>query len=144
MASSARPILPQPAPPGKTGRIHSSSPSGCSAKRTIFILQILKLRPWTIRPKTLAMTPGKEQIMKKNIELQALSEELGPRFQAGAAERDSSDVFVAEHYDLLKERKVFSALIPAEIGGGGASHSAMCAFLRQLAHYCPSTALALS
>ena len=82
--------------------------------------------------------------MKKNIELQALSEELGPRFQAGAAERDSGDVFVAEHYDLLKERKVFSALIPAEIGGGGASHSAMCAFLRQLAHYCPSTALALS
>ena len=58
--------------------------------------------------------------MKKNIELQALSEELGPRFQAGAAERDSGDVFVAEHYDLLKERKVFSALIPAEIGGGGA------------------------
>ena len=54
------------------------------------------------------------------------------------------DIFAAEHYDALKEHKVFSALVPPELGGGGVSHSAMCAFLRRLAHYCPSTALALS
>ena len=58
--------------------------------------------------------------------------------------RGCADVFVVEHYDVLKEHKVFSALVPADLGGGGVRHSAMCAFLRQLAHYCPSTALALS
>jgi alkylation response protein AidB-like acyl-CoA dehydrogenase len=78
------------------------------------------------------------------LDLQALVQIIGPRFAAGAAERDQGDVFVAEHYEVLKEHKVFSALVPADLGGGGVRHSAMCAFLRQLAHYCPSTALALS
>jgi alkylation response protein AidB-like acyl-CoA dehydrogenase len=77
-------------------------------------------------------------------DLQALAQLIGPRFAEGAAERDAGDVFVAEHYDVLKEHKVFSALVPADLGGGGAKHSAMCTFLRELAHYCPSTALALS
>ena len=35
-------------------------------------------------------------------------------------------------------------MVPEELGGGGARHSAMCFFLRRLAHFCPSTALALS
>jgi alkylation response protein AidB-like acyl-CoA dehydrogenase len=77
-------------------------------------------------------------------ELKALAQIIGPRFAEGAAERDAGDVFVAEHYDVLKEHKVFSALVPADLGGGGARHSVMCGFLRQLAHYCPSTALALA
>jgi alkylation response protein AidB-like acyl-CoA dehydrogenase len=82
--------------------------------------------------------------MTRFLDLQALVQIIGPRFAEGAAERDQGDVFVAEHYDVLKEHKLFSALVPAELGGGGVRHSAMCAFLRQLAHYCPSTALALS
>lgn len=82
--------------------------------------------------------------MSRYLDLQALVQIVGPRFAEGAAERDAGDVFVAEHYDVLKEHKLFSALVPTELGGGGVSHSAMCAFLRQLARYCPSTALALS
>ena len=82
--------------------------------------------------------------MTRFLDLQALVQIIGPRFAEGAAERDQGDVFVAKHYDVLKEHKVFSALVPAELGGGGVRHSAMCGFLRQLAHYCPSTALALS
>ncbi len=82
--------------------------------------------------------------MTRYLDLQALAQIIGPRFAADAAERDAGDVFVAGHYDILEEHKVFSALVPADLGGGGASHSAMCAFLRQLAHSCPSTALALS
>ncbi len=82
--------------------------------------------------------------MTRFPDLQALVQIVGPRFAAGAAERDQGDVFVADHYDILKEHRVFSALVPADLGGGGVRHSAMCAFLRQLAHYCPSTALALS
>jgi alkylation response protein AidB-like acyl-CoA dehydrogenase len=82
--------------------------------------------------------------MTRFPDLQALVPILGPYFAEGAAERDQGDVFVAKHYDVLKEHKVFSALVPADLGGGGVRHSAMCTFLRQLTHYCPSTALALA
>lgn len=82
--------------------------------------------------------------MTRFLDLQALVQTVGPRFAEGAAERDHGDIFVAENYAVLKEHKVFSALVPVDLGGGGVSHSGMCAFLRQLAHYCPSTALALS
>ena len=82
--------------------------------------------------------------MTDRLDLQALVDVLGPRFAEGAAERDAGDVFVAGHYDILRQHKLFSALVPVELGGGGVRHSAMCAFLRRLAHYCPSTALALS
>ena len=54
------------------------------------------------------------------------------------------DAFVAENYRDLRERRVFSAGVPAELGGGGASHADLCAMLRALAHYCGSTALALA
>lgn len=82
--------------------------------------------------------------MAQSFDLQALAQIIGPRFAEGAAERDASDHFVAAHYDVLKQHKVFSALVPTDLGGGGVRHSAMCAFLRHIARYCPSTALALS
>jgi alkylation response protein AidB-like acyl-CoA dehydrogenase len=83
-------------------------------------------------------------VEKSTPDLQALIQIIGPSFAEGAAERDAGDVFVAEHYEMLKHHRVFSALVPADLGGGGLRHSAMCTFLRQLAHYSPSTALALS
>lgn len=70
--------------------------------------------------------------------------ELGPRFAARAAEHDVDDRFVAENYAELKARGVFAAAIPAELGGGGASYAEVCGMLRELAHYCGSTALALA
>jgi alkylation response protein AidB-like acyl-CoA dehydrogenase len=82
--------------------------------------------------------------MTQAPDLETLLTDLGPRFSGGVAARDDTDTFVADHYDALKEHKVFSALIPAEIGGGGVSYGALCAFLRRLARVCPSTALALS
>jgi alkylation response protein AidB-like acyl-CoA dehydrogenase len=83
-------------------------------------------------------------VMADTIDLQALVEELGPRVAAGAAERDEAGTFVTENYELLKAHGVFSALVPSELGGGGARHSEMCAFVRALAHHCPSTALPLA
>ena len=83
-------------------------------------------------------------VEKPTLDLQALIPIIGPRFAEGAAQRDAGDVFVAEHYDVLKHHKIFSALVPADLGGSGLRHSSMCTFLRQLAHYSPSTALALS
>ncbi|HEY1745427.1 MAG TPA: acyl-CoA dehydrogenase family protein [Xanthobacteraceae bacterium] len=82
--------------------------------------------------------------MTQFLDLQALVQIIGPRFAEGAAERDQGDVFVADNYDVLKKHRVFSALVPADLGGGSVRYTAMCTFLRQLAHYCPSTALALS
>ncbi|MGH6972808.1 MAG: acyl-CoA dehydrogenase family protein, partial [Caulobacteraceae bacterium] len=82
--------------------------------------------------------------MKGRFDLTGLVDEIGPAVAQGAAERDATDAFVAEGYDLLKRRKLFSALVPLELGGGGASFAGMCAFLRGLARHCPSTALALS
>ena len=77
-------------------------------------------------------------------DLNRLAGIIGPRFSEGAAERDANDAFVADNYAVLKEHRVFSALIPVDLGGSGATYSAMCAFLRRLAHYCPATALALA
>ena len=78
------------------------------------------------------------------IDLRSFVTEFGPRFAEAAALRDETDTFVAENYDLLKECKIFSALAPTELGGGGATHSEICTLLKTLAHYCASTALALS
>lgn len=74
----------------------------------------------------------------------AVAEELAPTFAARAAGYDADDTFVSENYADLRRRRVFSAAVPAELGGGGASHLEMCDLLRTLAHACPSTALALS
>jgi acyl-CoA dehydrogenase len=71
-------------------------------------------------------------------------DEIGPQFAARAAARDSGDTFVADHYPVLKERGLISALVPEELGGGGASYSTMAAILRRLGYHDGSTALALS
>jgi alkylation response protein AidB-like acyl-CoA dehydrogenase len=78
------------------------------------------------------------------IDLETLAADLGPRFAENAGERDAAGSFVFENSALLKESRVFSALVPLELGGGGASHSQMCRFVRTLAPYCASTALSLS
>jgi alkylation response protein AidB-like acyl-CoA dehydrogenase len=86
----------------------------------------------------------KRALPMSTIDLGSFLTEFGPRFAEAAALRDENDAFVADNYDLLKERKIFSALVPTELGGGGAEHSEICAFLKSLARHCASTALALS
>jgi alkylation response protein AidB-like acyl-CoA dehydrogenase len=75
---------------------------------------------------------------------QAVISRLGPLFWERAAQYDAEDRFVAENFAALKKEKAFSAMVPAELGGGGLSHSEMCHFIRELAHHCASTALAFS
>lgn len=79
-----------------------------------------------------------------NIDWMARVREIGPQFAARAAEADRERRFVGDNYQVLSEAGILAALVPSELGGGGASHGDMCAVLRALAHYCPSTALALS
>jgi alkylation response protein AidB-like acyl-CoA dehydrogenase len=70
--------------------------------------------------------------------------ELGPRFAARAAAADLEGRFVSESYADLKTARLMSALVPVDLGGGGTTHGQMCQALRELAHFCGSTALALS
>ena len=74
----------------------------------------------------------------------AVVRQLGPAFAARAAAHDADDSFVADNYAELRAHRVFSAGVPAELGGGGASHGELADVLRVLATYCSSTALALS
>ena len=69
---------------------------------------------------------------------------LGEEFAGRAEAHDEGDAFVSRNYAALKEQRVFSAAVPEEFGGGGASHREVADMLRTLAQYCSSTALALS
>jgi acyl-CoA dehydrogenase len=69
---------------------------------------------------------------------------LGPVFAERAPAHDAGDTFVRQNYDDLKRARLFSAGVPAALGGGGATHAEMCDVLRTLAHSCVSTALAFS
>ena len=74
----------------------------------------------------------------------AVVHDLGPAFAARAAAHDAEDSFVADNFRELKEHKVFSAGVPAEFGGGNATHAELADLVRETARYCGSTALALS
>src|SRR5258708_3155371 len=74
----------------------------------------------------------------------AVARALGPRLAARAAAHDADDSFVADGYADFQEYKLFSAGVPAELGGGGATHAELCRMLNELARHCGSSALALS
>ena len=69
---------------------------------------------------------------------------LGPEFAQRAARHDRDGTFVADNYAQMKEARLFSAMIPAELGGGGASHANVCAIVRTLGKHCSSTALSFA
>jgi alkylation response protein AidB-like acyl-CoA dehydrogenase len=78
------------------------------------------------------------------IQWTEVAHSLGKEFAGRAELSDESDSFVSDNYGALKAARVFGAAIPAELGGGGASHRQVADMLRTLAQYCGSTALALS
>lgn len=73
-----------------------------------------------------------------------VARELATDFAKRAAEHDANDSFVAENYTALRDAKMFSAPVPAELGGGGASFAEHCEIIRAIARGCGSTALAYS
>ena len=82
--------------------------------------------------------------IKTRTDWVALARQLGIEFAPRAAAHDADDSFVAENFDILKQHSIFAAGVPQELGGGGAAHAELAAFLRELAHHYGSTALALS
>ena len=67
------------------------------------------------------MTTTTEQNEKSAKDLTSIIAELGPKFADRAARNDEDGSFVAENFQEIRERKVFSAGIPTEVGGGGAT-----------------------
>jgi len=61
-----------------------------------------------------------------------------------AAARDGAGDFVYDGLDASRERGLLSMLVPADLGGGGATYAETSAALALLARGCPATALTLS
>jgi len=61
-----------------------------------------------------------------------------------AAARDDAGDFVYDGLEASRARGLVSMLVPAELGGGGATYAETCAALALLARGCPATALTLS
>ncbi len=74
----------------------------------------------------------------------AAARDLVPDLADRAAALDASGEFAHDSYDLVRAHRLPSMLVPAELGGGGASFAEACAVLAELARGCPATSLALS
>jgi alkylation response protein AidB-like acyl-CoA dehydrogenase len=85
-----------------------------------------------------------ERVTATRTDWVAVARALGAVFGERAAALDAADAFAVENYADLKRERVFSAGVPAELGGGGATHREVCALLHELGRHCGSTALALS
>jgi acyl-CoA dehydrogenase len=72
------------------------------------------------------------------------AEEVAAAIASHAAEHDADDSFVKEGFAALEEAGFFTALVPEELGGGGASIEEICNALRIIGAACGSTALAAS
>ena len=89
-------------------------------------------------------TLTQEGTAKPKTDFVAIASQLAPRFAERAAKCDADDTFVAENYAEMKTAKLFSAPVPAELGGGGATYAEHAAIIRTIAYHCGSTALSYS
>jgi len=83
-------------------------------------------------------------VVRGRLDWVAIARELVPAFAARAAAHDTEETFVADNVAELKRWRIYSAGVPAELGGGDATYHDLAAMLRTLARGCPSTALALA
>jgi len=74
----------------------------------------------------------------------AKAQEIAAEIAEHAARHDADDSFVSEGFAALEEAGFFSALVPQDFGGGGASISEIADALRIISAACSSTALAAS
>lgn len=73
-----------------------------------------------------------------------LAREVGAALQSTTAERDRTGAVPADVFNDLRRNGVSAALVPADFGGGGASHADMGAILRELGRWDPAVAVTLS
>ena len=90
------------------------------------------------------MTPAVAKLANQKTDWIGTARELGGLLAENAARHDEEGSFVADSYALLKQAKLFSAAIPRELGGGGASLAELCEIVRELGRHCGSTALSFA
>lgn len=78
------------------------------------------------------------------MNVQEILSEIGPKIREEGIVCDLENKFAAANFNLLKAQGLYKALIPVALGGHGVSYSDICYFIKDLAKYCPSTALTLS
>ena len=92
-----------------------------------------------------AMTTTHDTVQPASTEdLVALVRDLGPEMSRHAAAHDTDATFVQESFDLLRAHGLLALAVPSELGGLGATLSAVAAVQQEIARHCPSTALASS
>lgn len=74
----------------------------------------------------------------------ARAEDIAAAIAECAAGHDADDSFVTEGFERLKGAGFFTALVPQELGGGGASLSTIAECIRVIGRSCGSTALAFA
>jgi len=75
------------------------------------------------------------------INWQERARRLAVEFGKRAPDFDQAGSFVAENFADLREAGFFSAGIPVELGGGGATYAELCSVVREIGKHCGSTAL---
>lgn len=83
-------------------------------------------------------------ITETTIDLVAEARRIGESLRPGVADRDRTGEIDAAAFDLLRASGLSAAIVPAEFGGGGASHRELGAVLRELGKHDPSTAVAFA
>lgn len=97
--------------------------------------------PWEIQMSTSATN---HDTTTSKTDFAATARALGAAFSDRAAGHDAQGSFVADNYDELREHKLFSAGIPKELGGGGATYAELCEVVLELGRHCGSTALSFA
>jgi alkylation response protein AidB-like acyl-CoA dehydrogenase len=69
---------------------------------------------------------------------------LGGVLAANAARHDADGTWVADSYGHLRDAGMLALAVPTELGGRGATIRQTALVMRELAHHCGSTALAMS
>ena len=87
---------------------------------------------------------GADTIGTETMDWRARADRIAGEIAEAAARHDADDSFVSEGYQRLKEEGFFKALVPAELGGGGAEYAEICGAIRRIAASCGATALAFS
>lgn len=81
---------------------------------------------------------------QQSIDFLQRVKQFGETFAKRAIDYDKQAAFVSQNYKDMREQGLFSAAIPQELGGGGASYAQLSAIIRELGHYCGSTALSFA
>lgn len=80
----------------------------------------------------------------EGIDWVARAIELATQLAPDAIKHDRDGTFVTDAFERLRGAGFLGAPVPAELGGGGATHSQAGAVLTELAKGCPATAVTLS